>query len=82
MAQRNQLAGFLGPLYAGNAGNAQHIALFGVALGDQFQGGRKHLDAAACHCNPVGIGFCGYVHHMGLSVGVEVGEVAHNGHFT
>jgi hypothetical protein len=30
----------------------------------------------------VGVDFCRYVHHVGLSVCVEMGKRAHVGHFT
>ena len=47
VAQRDEVAGFLGGHDAGDAGNAQHIAFFGVAGFDEGQGGGQHFDAAA-----------------------------------
>jgi hypothetical protein len=38
VTQWDQLAGAFGRLDAGDAGNAQHVALFGIALEDHRQG--------------------------------------------
>jgi len=47
VAQRDEVAGFLGGHDAGDAGNAQHVAFFGGAGFDEGQGGGQHFDAAA-----------------------------------
>ena len=50
VAQRDEVAGFLGGHDASNvvnAGNAQHIVFFGGAGFDEGQGGGQHFDAAA-----------------------------------
>lgn len=76
VAQGDEVAGFFGALYAGNAGNAQHVALFGVAALNECERGGLHADVALGHRHAVGAGFGGHVHHVGLSLGVEVGERA------
>ena len=68
------MAGLLGGHDAGNACNAQHIALFGGAFLDDVQGCGLHDDAAFGHGHAVG-GLLGtYVHHMRLAMGVKVGQ--------
>ena len=57
MAQRDQVAGFFSRHDAGNAGNAQHVALFGAARFDQSQRGGQHLNAATGHPDAVRAGF-------------------------
>ena len=77
MAKRDQVAGFFGALDAGNAGNAQHIAFFGIARLNDGQRRGQHVDAPASHCNPVGAGFAGNVHHVSLALGVKMGKGIH-----
>ena len=72
MAQGNQITGFFGSHDAGNAGNAQDIALFSRAFQDDGQSGRVHQNAALSHGHAVGRRFAGNVHHMGLTVRVEM----------
>ena len=79
MAQGDEVAGFFGALYAGYAGNAQHVAFFGVAALNERQGGGFHADLAFGHGHAVGAGFGGHVDHVGLALGVEVGEGAAGG---
>ena len=47
VAQRDEVAGFLGGHDAGDAGDAQHVAFFGGAGFDEGKGGGQHFDAAA-----------------------------------
>ena len=47
VAQRDEIAGFLGGHDAGDACDAQHVAFFGGAGFDEGQGGGQHFDAAA-----------------------------------
>jgi predicted Zn-dependent protease len=77
VTERNQLAGFLGALNPGNAGDAQHITFFGAAGLDDGQGGWQHVDAATGHRNPVGAGLAGHVDHVGLALGVKMREGIH-----
>ena len=79
VAQGNQVAGFFGALNAGDAGNAQHVAFFGVARFDQRQCGGQHLDASASDGDAVGGRFGGNVDHVGLALGVKVGKCRHGG---
>ena len=79
VAQRDQVAGPFRALYAGDAGNAQHVTLFGCARRDQRQSGRQHLDAPARSCDAVGGGLGGDVDHMGLALGIKMGEGLHDG---
>jgi hypothetical protein len=74
VAQRDEVAGFLGGHDAGDAGDAQHVAFFGVAGFDEGQGGGQHFDAAAGDGDAVRGGLGGHVHHVGLALGVKVGE--------
>ncbi len=74
MAQGDEVAGFFRGHDGGNAGHAQHVALFGAAALHQGQGGGLHGDAALGHGNAGGAGFGTNVHHMGLALGVKVGE--------
>ena len=61
-------------LDARNAGNAQHIAFFGGARGDQSQGGRQHLDATGGHRHAPRAGLAPYIDHVGLALGIKVGQ--------
>ena len=79
VAQRNQVAGFLGGHDAGDAGNAQHVAFLGGAGFDEGQGGGQHVDAAAGDGDAVRGGLGGHVNHVGLALGVKVGECGHGG---
>ena len=55
MAERDELTGPLGALDASDAGNAEHIALFGASALDQGQGGRFHGDDTLGHRHTVGV---------------------------
>ena len=68
VAQRDQVAGFLGGHDAGDAGDAQHIAFLGGARFDQREGFGLHFDAAGGHGDAVGGGFGADVHHVGLAL--------------
>jgi hypothetical protein len=70
----DQVGGALGALDGGDAGNADHVALLVVAGQDARQGGGLHHDAAFGAGDAAGFGFGGDVHHVGLALGVEVGE--------
>ena len=77
MAKWDQVTGFLGCLNAGNAGNAQHIPLFGGTGLNNCQRGRKHVNAPARHGDAMRASLGGHVHHMGLALGVKMGEGTH-----
>ena len=82
VAQRDEVAGFLGghdAVNVVNGGNAQHIAFFGGAGFDEGQGGGQHFDAAAGDGDAVRGGLGGHVDHVGLALGVKVGECGHGG---
>ena len=74
VAQRDQVAGLLGALDAGNAGNAQHVALLGRSALDQRQCRRQHLNPAFGDRDPVGAGLGRNIDHVGLALGVEMGQ--------
>lgn len=74
MAQGNEIGGLLGGHDAGQARNAQHIALACAAGLDQGQGFSLHQNASAGHGHPACIGFGAHIHHMGLALGVEMGQ--------
>ncbi len=81
VAQRDQVAGFFGTLDASDAGDAQHVAFFGGARLDQCQRGGQHLNAASRHRNAARAGFAAHVHHVGLALGVEMGQdIGRGGH--
>jgi len=77
VAQRNQVAGFLGSLNARNARNAQHIAFLGGTALNEAQRGGQHDNATGGHAHAFGVGFVGHVHHMGLALRVKVCECEH-----
>ena len=74
MAQGDEIAGLFGGHDGGDAGHAQHVALLGAAGLDQLQRGRLHDDAPAGHRRAVRGRLGAHVHHVGLALGVEVGE--------
>ena len=77
MAQGDEVAGLFGGHDGGDAGDAQHVAFFGGAVLHNGQGFGFHGDAAFGHCHAVGGGLGAYVDHMGLALGIEVGERGH-----
>ena len=76
VTQGNEVAGFLGGLDAGDAGDAEHVAFLGGALLDQRQRGGQHGDAAFGNRHSVGARFRRHVDHVGLALRVEVGQGA------
>jgi predicted Zn-dependent protease len=74
VAQRDQITGFFRALNAGNSRNTQHVALFGGAGLNQRHGGGQHDDAALGYRYAVGGCFGGHVDHVGLALGVEMGQ--------
>jgi hypothetical protein len=79
VAQRYELARLLRRHDPRNARDAQHVAFFGGARLDQCQGGGQHFNAAGGHRDAVGGGLGAHVHHVGLALGVEVGECGGHG---
>ena len=77
VAQGDEVAGFFCRHDAGQAGHAQHIAFFGVAMGNQLEGAGQHLYAALGHGHAVGVGLLRHVDHVGLAMGIKVGEFRH-----
>ena len=74
MTQGNQVAGFFGGLNACDARNPQHVALFGGALQHQIKCAGQHVNVTGGDGHPVGRGFGRHVDHMGLPVGVKMGQ--------
>jgi hypothetical protein len=74
VAQRDQVGRALGALDGGDARDADHVALLRLAAGHQRQRGRQHADAAGGAGHAVGLGLGRHVHHVGLALGVEVGQ--------
>jgi predicted nucleotidyltransferase len=66
--------GALGALDAGDARDAQHVALLRGAAAGSAPGGGLHADAAFGHRHAVGAGLGADVDHVGLALGVEVGQ--------
>ena len=77
VAQRNQVTGFLRSLNACDARNAQHVAFLGVAALNQSQRGGQHGNAPRGYTDAFGVGFVGYVHHVGLTLCIKVCECGH-----
>ena len=75
MAQGDQLAGALGGHDASHLRHAQHIALFGAALGHGRKALRAHGDAAHGHGRAVGDGFFAHIHHPGIARSVHMGKM-------
>ena len=74
VAQGNQVAGALGAHDGGDAGDAQHVALFRIAGNDQCQGGGLHADGAGGHGAAARVFLAAHIDHMGLARGVEMGQ--------
>lgn len=74
VAQRDEVAGLFGGLDTGNAGDAKHIALFGSARLNQRQRGGQHGYASLGDRHAVGAGLGCHVDHVGLALGVEMGQ--------
>lgn len=79
MAKRDEVSTALAALNGGNPGDSEHVAFFAIALLNQCQRRRQHADAAPCHGNAPGLCFIANIDHMGLSAGVKMGELRHDG---
>lgn len=77
VAQRDQIGTAFCTLNGGNTGDAEDVAFFYIALHDHRQRLRQHADAASGAGDAVGFGFIADIYHVGLSGGIEVGELAH-----
>ncbi|MNV66998.1 hypothetical protein D3C71_1597800 [compost metagenome] len=77
MAEGDQVGRALGRHDRGHPGDAEHVALLGGAVAHQREGVRQHGDGAGGHRHAMGAGLVADIDHMGLSGGVEVGELAH-----
>ncbi len=77
MAERDQVRGALARLDGRYARHPQHVAFLRVALADHRQGGRLHDDASGGAGAALGVRLAADVDHVGLAVGVEMGEFAH-----
>ncbi len=74
MTQWDQITGFLCTLNACNPRNAQYIAFFSRSSFYQRKGRWQHGDAALGNSDAVGGGFGGHIDHVGLAMGVEMGQ--------
>jgi hypothetical protein len=74
VAQGDEVTGFFGALNACDSGNAQHIAFFGSARRDQRQSRRQHHDLARGNRHTSGAVFVTDIHHVGLALGIKVGQ--------
>jgi len=77
VAQGNPVGGALGALDASDAGHAQHIALAGLTRLDAPQRLGLHADAATRHAHPHGGRLGRHINHVGLALGIKVGEFGH-----
>ncbi|MNR56102.1 hypothetical protein D3C85_1766150 [compost metagenome] len=80
MAQRDQVRGLLGALDGGQAGDADDVALLGIAALQQRKGGRQHGDVAGGHRHAAGFRLVADVDHVGLAGGIEMGKRIHLDH--
>ena len=74
MAQRNQVAGFFRCHDACQSGHPQHIALFGGTGSNQLARGGLHGNQPLRHSHTVGGRLRPHVHHVGLTLGIEMGQ--------
>jgi len=74
VAERDQLAGALGRLDAGNARHGQHIALGQATARDQGQRFRAHAHEGLGHGLAMGDGLVAHIHHACMAVGIEMGQ--------
>ncbi len=82
MAQRNQVRSLLRRLDAGDPRHGEHIALGVTALHDHLQGLRAHAHPRFGHRLALGQGFIGDIDHVGVAVGIKMGETTADGMFT
>ena len=75
MAQRDQLAGAFGGHNAGDAGHAQHVALFHRAALHGGKGFGVHGKDAPGRSLPGGDRFAAHIHHHGISGGIKMGQI-------
>jgi hypothetical protein len=59
--------------------DADHVALFGVAVAHERERRGQHADRAAGHGDALGLGLAADVHHVGVACGVEMREFGHGG---
>jgi hypothetical protein len=79
VAQGDQVAGFLGGLDAGDAGDAEHIAFLGGARFNDGQRRGMHVDAATGDGGTVRAGLGRDIDHVGLALCVKMGQGVHCG---
>ena len=61
-------------LNSGDAGNPQHVPLLCRPGPDERERRRLHPDASDGAGDPARFGLGGNIHHVGLALGIEVGE--------
>jgi hypothetical protein len=77
VTQWNQITGLLGSLNTSNTRNAKYIAFFSCTAFNQFPSCRLHMNRTRGNSHAMGMGFVSDIDHMGLALGVKVGESAH-----
>jgi len=75
MAERDQVVSAFGRHDAGDAGGAEHVALFRIAFAHDVERGRLHQNAPPGQSFPLGSRLCRNVHHAGFAARAEMGEV-------
>lgn len=77
MAERDQFGGLFRRHDPGNAGNAEHVALFMAAFHDQCECLRLHADPALGDGDPVCGRLVADIDHVSLALAVEMCESGH-----
>lgn len=75
MTERDQIAGTLGGLNGCDAGDADHIPLFCIALLNQCQGGGLHVDAAGRAGSTCCFIFGADIDHVRLAGAIKVSKI-------
>ena len=77
MAKRDQIRRALGRHDPGDAGDAEHVALFVAAAAHLFEGPGQHADPAGGDRDPPGAVLGADIDHVRLAVLIKMGKVSH-----
>ena len=81
VAERNEFRGFLASHDRRDAGDPDDVSLLRAAGRNDLESFRLHADNALSCCRSVSNRFLSHVHHVCLSLGVEVCQSAVLSHF-
>lgn len=77
MAEWDEVAGFFCGLDGGNTCNTEYVPFSRTAAFYQLQSGVLHLDAPGCNGKPMSRLFGGHVHHVRLTLVIEMRKFTH-----